>query len=180
MGRPISVSVVPAGPGMDIWLTCGFLGRCSEVSRDFQVAWGGRNTLCLQVLIIVGFGTLVGETWPWTLLSSRETAAEPFLDTLTSLELACWYCSAAFARQLPTWRLPAPWQWWRQKEISTAKKKPTSFWFIQVMFLGVRIHFVGRLRTPEGPQHFPEPKRLCPGPDFSIHASEEGVRLGIG
>ena len=36
-GRPISVSAVPFGPGIDIWRSCRFIGALDEVS--LHVAW---------------------------------------------------------------------------------------------------------------------------------------------
>ena len=63
-GRPISVSAVPFGPGIDIWRSCRFIGA---MMRSLCLLPGGlgRFVRCLLVLIIVGF-----ELWSWT--SPRE------------------------------------------------------------------------------------------------------------
>ena len=58
-GRPISVSAVPVGPGIDIWRSCRFIGA---MMRSLCLLPGGLGGLylALLVLIIADFGMLVG------------------------------------------------------------------------------------------------------------------------
>ena len=60
-GRPISVSAVPFGPGIDIWRSCRFIGA---LMRSLCLLPGGLEGLylALLVLIIVGFVILVGKS----------------------------------------------------------------------------------------------------------------------
>ena len=61
-GRPISVSAVPFGPGIDIWRSCRFIGA---MMRSLCLLPGGLlGGLCLAplVLIIAGFVILVGRS----------------------------------------------------------------------------------------------------------------------
>ena len=44
-GRPISVSAVPFGPGIDIWRSCRFIGASNEVS--LLAAWRTGETCSL-------------------------------------------------------------------------------------------------------------------------------------
>ena len=55
-GRPISVSAVPFGPGIDNWRSCRFIGALSVCCLVVLVGL----YLALLVLIIVGFVILVG------------------------------------------------------------------------------------------------------------------------
>ena len=66
-GRPISVSVVPFGPGIDIWPSCRFIGA---MMRSLCLLLGGLGRLCLAplVLIIAGFVILVGKSVVMVLL----------------------------------------------------------------------------------------------------------------
>ena len=59
-GRPISVSAVPFGPGIDIWRSCRFIG--AMMRSLFASCLVGLVGLCLAllVLIIAGFVILVG------------------------------------------------------------------------------------------------------------------------
>ena len=59
VGRPISVSAVPFGPGIDIWRSCRFFGA---IFRALCLLPGGLGRFLPGVLglIIVAFGTLVG------------------------------------------------------------------------------------------------------------------------
>ena len=60
VGRPISVSAVPFGPGIDIWRSCRFF---RAIFRALSLLPGGNwRSIFLGVLglIIVAFGTLVG------------------------------------------------------------------------------------------------------------------------
>ena len=61
-GRPISVSAVPFGPGIDIWRSCRFIGAMMRSLCSF--AWWGLVGLCpaLLVLIIAGFVILGGKS----------------------------------------------------------------------------------------------------------------------
>ena len=58
-GRPISVSAVPIGPGIDIWRSCRFIGA---LMRSLCLLPGGlgRFVPALLVLIIVAF-VILGE-----------------------------------------------------------------------------------------------------------------------
>ena len=58
-GRPISVLIVPFGPGIDIWRSCRFIGA---VMRSLCLLPGGLGGFCpaLLVLITVGFVILGG------------------------------------------------------------------------------------------------------------------------
>ena len=61
-GRPISVSAVPFGPGIDIWRSCRFIGALNEVSLlAARWIWVGL-CLALLVLIIAGCGILDGRS----------------------------------------------------------------------------------------------------------------------
>ena len=59
VGRPISVSAVPFGPGIDIWRSCRFF---RAIFRALSLLPGGLGRFLpgVLVLIIVAFGTLVG------------------------------------------------------------------------------------------------------------------------
>ena len=59
-GRPISVSAVPFGPGIDIWRSCRFIGAMMR-SLCLLAWWASIGlSLALLVLITVGFGNLAG------------------------------------------------------------------------------------------------------------------------
>ena len=120
-GRPISVSAVPFGPGIDILRSCRFivalmrslcllpggLGRFVACSIDANHCWLrhiGREKC--------GHGLTSGP---------RESASEPFFNELLGLfqyppgsgrallagTLPLLYCATRFACKSPTWRLPA-------------------------------------------------------------------------
>ena len=119
-GRPISVSAVPFGPGIDIWRSCRFVGA---VMRSLCMLPGG-----LGRFVPCSFGAShcrlrhVGwercshglTSWP------RESASEPLFDQLLLFfrypprssgallagTLPLRYCSTRFARRTLTWRLP--------------------------------------------------------------------------
>ena len=117
----MSVSVVPFGPGIDIWRSCRFIGAYDEVSLSCcQVGWVG---LCLAqlVLIIAVCGILVGKSvvmgllldhvrvllcifWMsfWLFLGTLLVLGVLYLLVLFPLR----YCSTRFARMTPSWRLP--------------------------------------------------------------------------
>ena len=112
----LSVSAVPVGPGMEDWQTCWLLGSMlrARVGLSCRV---GRFMPCVMVAHIVGFRTS-GVTKEVVDPPSRprETAAERFFDELLRLfgyadksaaglldgTLKFRYCTAAFARMLPT------------------------------------------------------------------------------
>ena len=60
VGRPISVSAVPVGPGIDIGRSCRFHWKSMIRSPCFATwrSWTPRLCLAPTVLIIVGFGTI--------------------------------------------------------------------------------------------------------------------------
>ena len=120
-GRPISVSAVPFGPGIDIWRSCRFYWCSYAVSllatwerlRRFVTCSIGANHCRLRH---IGW-----EKCGHGLTSRpRESASEPFLNellvlfqyppgsgrTLLAGTLPLWYCAARFACRTPTWRLP--------------------------------------------------------------------------
>ena len=65
-GRPIPVSAVPFGPGIDIWRSCRFIGA---MMKSLCMLPGGLGRFVPPlVLIIVGFFILVGKTVVMVLL----------------------------------------------------------------------------------------------------------------
>ena len=121
-GRPISVSAVPFGPGIDTWRSCRFIGAM-------------RTSLCLLpgglgrfVPCSIGANHCMLRHIGWEKcghgLTSRprESASVPFLNELLGLfrypagsgrallagTLHLRYCAARFARLTPSWRLPVP------------------------------------------------------------------------
>ena len=120
-GRPISVSAVPFGPGIDIWRSCRFIGA---LMRSLCLLPGG-----LQRFVPCSIGAnhcrlrhIGWEKCGHGLTSRpRESASELFLNELLGLfryppksgrallngTLPLWYCVARFAYSTPTWRLPA-------------------------------------------------------------------------
>ena len=120
-GRPISVSDVPFGPGIDIWRSCQFVGALMR-SLCTLPGGSGRLFLVLLVLITVGSGILVGNGVATGLPRPRESASGAFLKELLQLfrspprsalallagTLPLRYCAVRFASRVPTWRLPVP------------------------------------------------------------------------
>ena len=119
-GRPISVSAVPFGPGIDIWRSCRFIGA---LMRSLCLLPGGlgRFVPCSIGANHCRLRHLGWEKCGHGLTSrSRESASELFLDELLGLSryppgsgralltgtlpLRC--CAARFACRTPTWRLP--------------------------------------------------------------------------
>ena len=118
--RPISVSAVPFGPGIDIWRSCRFIGA---LKRSLCLLPGG---LARFVPCFIGAGQCRLRHIGWEQcghgLTSRprESASAPFLDEL--LFLFCYpvgsgrallagtlplrYCFDRFACRTPAWRLP--------------------------------------------------------------------------
>ena len=122
LGRPISVSAVPFGPGIDIWRSCRFIGAmmrslCSlpgGLGRFLPCSFGANH----RRLRHVGW-----ERCGHGLTSRpRETASERFLNELLGLfrylpgsgralfagTLPLRYCAARVACKTPTWRFPVP------------------------------------------------------------------------
>ena len=121
-GRPISVSAVPFGPGIDIWRSCRFIGA---VMRSLCMLPGG-----LGRFVPCSFGAnhcrLRHVGWERCShgLTSRpgESASGPFLDQLLLLfqypprssgallagTLPFRYCSTKFACRVLFWALPVP------------------------------------------------------------------------
>ena len=120
VGRPISVSAVPFGPGIDIWRSCRFF---RAIFRALSLLPGG-----LERYIPVGIGANHSRLRHigWDKCSHgltsrpRETSSVWFLDELLLLfgypsasgagllagTLPLKYYSESFARRVPTWRLP--------------------------------------------------------------------------
>ena len=102
-GRPISVSAVPFGPGIDIWRSCRFHWGCDEVSYFFQVVLVG---LCLAQLVAnhCRLRHIGWERCGHGLTSrARESASEPFLNELLGL---FGYYPSGSARALLAGTLP--------------------------------------------------------------------------
>ena len=119
-GRPISVSAVPFGPGIDIWRSCRFIGA---LMRSLCLLPGGLGRF-LPCSVGANHCRLrhIGEKCGHGLTSRpRESASEGFLNELLILfgylsgsaaallsgELPHRYCSGKFACRLPTWGLPS-------------------------------------------------------------------------
>ena len=121
-GRPISVSAVPFGPGIDIWRSCRFIGA---MMRSLCLLPGGlgRFVPCSIGANHCRLRHLGWERCCHGLTSRpRESASAPFLDQLLSLfhypagssaalldgTLPLRYCSFKFAAKIPFWVLPVP------------------------------------------------------------------------
>ena len=120
-GRPISVSAVPFGPGIDIWRSCRSIGA---LMRSLCFLPGGLRRF---VPCSIGANHCRLRSTGWEKcghgLTSRprESASVPFLDELLFLfrypvgsgrallagTLLLRYCFDRFACRSPTWRLPA-------------------------------------------------------------------------
>ena len=120
-GRPISVSAVPFGPGVDIWRSCRFIGA---LMRSLCLLPGGlrRFVPCSVGANHCRLRHIGWEKCGHGLTSRpRESASEFFLDeplrlfrypsksgrALLNGTLPLRYCAARFAYSTPTWRLPA-------------------------------------------------------------------------
>ena len=119
-GRPISVSAVPFGPGIDIWRSCRFIGA---LMRSLCLLPGGLGSF---VACSIGANNCRLRHIGWEKCSHgltsrpRESASLHFLDELLALfrypsgsgrallagTLPLRYCSARFACLTPSWRLP--------------------------------------------------------------------------
>ena len=120
VGRPISVSAVPFGPGIDIWRSCRFLGA---IFRALRLLPGGLGRF-LPGGIGANHGRLRHIGWEkcshGLTSRTRETSSVWFLDELLVLfgypaasgtdllarSLPLRYFSESFARRIPTWSLP--------------------------------------------------------------------------
>ena len=120
-GRSISVSVVPFGPGTDIWRSCRFL---ASLMRSLCLLPGGlgRFVPCSIGAIHCRLRHIGWEKCGHGLTSRpRESASVHFLDELLALfrypagsghallagTLPLRYCTTRFACMMPTRRLPA-------------------------------------------------------------------------
>ena len=121
-GRPISVSAVLFGPGIDIWSSCRFV-RALMRSLCLLPGGLGRFVTCSIGANHCRLRHIGWEKCGHGLTSRpRESASVPFLDELLGLfryppksgralvggTLPLQYCAARFAYSTPTWRLPAP------------------------------------------------------------------------
>ena len=121
-GRPISVSAVPFGPGIDIWRSCRFIGA---MMRSLSMLPGGLGGF---VPCSIGAKHCRIRHVGWEGCSHgltsrlRESASGTFLDQLLLLfqyppgssrallagTLPLRYCSTRFVRKVPFWTLPVP------------------------------------------------------------------------
>ena len=121
-GRPISVSAVPFGLGIDIWRSCRFIGA---MMRSLCLLPGGLGWF---VPCSIGANHCRLRPIGWEKCGHgvtsrpRESASVPFLDELLGLfryhtgsgrallagTLPLRYSAARFACLTPTWRLPVP------------------------------------------------------------------------
>ena len=119
-GRPISVSAVPIGPGIDIWRSCRFIGA---LMRSLCLLPGGLRRF---VPCSIGANHCRLRHIGWEKCGHgrtsrpRESASELFLNELLGLfrypprsgrallngTLPLRYCAARFAYSTPTWQLP--------------------------------------------------------------------------
>ena len=123
-GRPISVSAVPFGPGIDIWRSCRFIGA---MMRSLCLLPGGlgRFVPCSVGANYCRLRHIGWEKCSHGLTSRpRESASEPFLNELLRLfdyppgsarallagTVPLRYCAARFAGRARTWRLLVPGQ----------------------------------------------------------------------
>ena len=121
-GRPISVSAVPFGPGIDIWRSCRFIGAWV---RSLCLLPGGLRRF---VPCSIGANHCRLRHFGWERCGHgftsgpRESSSVPFLNELLRLfgypsgsvgalldgTLPSRYCTTRFASRIPTWRLPVP------------------------------------------------------------------------
>ena len=121
-GRPISVSAVPFGPGIDIWRSCRFIGALMS-SLCLLPGGLGRFVTCSIGANHCRLRHIGWEKCGHGLASRpRESASLHFLDELLALfrypagsgralfagTLPLRYCAARFACLTPSWRLPVP------------------------------------------------------------------------
>ena len=119
-GRPISVSAVPFGPGIDMWRSCRFIGA---LMRPLCLLPGGLGR-CVPCFIGANHCRLRHIGWEkcgrGLTSRPRESASELFLDEFLGLfrypsksgqallngTLPLRYCASRFAESTPNWRLP--------------------------------------------------------------------------
>ena len=119
-GRPISVSAVPFGPGIDIWRSCRFIGA---LVRSLCLLPGGLRRF-VPCSIGANHCRLRHVGWEkcghGLTFRPRESASELFLNEFLELfryplgsgrallagTLPLRYCAARLACRTPTWRLP--------------------------------------------------------------------------
>ena len=121
-GRPISVSAVPFGPGIDIWRSCRYIGGLMR-SLCMLPDGLGRFVPCSIGADHCGLRHIGWERCSHGLTSRpRESASEVFMDQLLQLfqyppmssgallagTLPLRYCSTRFARKVPFWTLTVP------------------------------------------------------------------------
>ena len=122
-GRPISVSAVPFGPGVDIWRSCRFIGA---MMRSLCMLPGGLGRF-VPCSIGANHCQLRHLGWErcshWLTSRPHESASGPFLDQLLLLfhypprssgallagSLPLQYCSARFASRTPFWGFARSW-----------------------------------------------------------------------
>ena len=118
--RPISVSVVPPGPGIDMWRSCSFLGSFVAGIR-FLCLEGWEGSFHVVPIAVAVSGTLGWEKGGLGLtFRLRETSSVRFLDGLLLFRypgsgvaflagiLPLRFCNAGFAARTPSWKLPSP------------------------------------------------------------------------
>ena len=100
-GRPISVSAVPFGPGIDIWRSCRFIGALMRSLCSLSGGLGGfvpcaigANNCRLRVGSPPGHGRVLFRFPP------------RFCPALLAGTLPLKYCAVRFASRVPTWRSP--------------------------------------------------------------------------
>ena len=122
-GRPISVSAVPFGPGIDTWRSCRFIGAMMR-SLCFLPGGLGRFVPCAIGANHCTLRHLGWERCSHGLTSRpRESASAPFFapaficsfhypsrssGALLAGTLPLRYCSSKFAAKTPFWVLPVP------------------------------------------------------------------------
>ena len=101
-GRPLSVSAVPFGPGIDIWRSCRFIGA---VMRSLCLLPGGlgRFLPCSIGANHCRFRHIGWEKCGHGLTSRPRESAGLLVRCL--LVHFSWYCAARLAGKTPTWRL---------------------------------------------------------------------------
>ena len=118
--RLISVSVVPPGPGIDMWRSCSFLGSIVAGIR-FLCLEGWEGSFHVLAIAVAVSDTLESEKGGLGLtFRPRETSSVRFLDGLLLFRypgsgvaflagiLPLRFCNAWFAAGTPSWKLPSP------------------------------------------------------------------------
>ena len=102
-GRPISVSAVPFGPGIDIWRSCRFIGALTR-SLCLLPGGPGRFVPCsIWCQLLPASAYWVGKVRPWAYLSATGMCfggffwmnfCTPFGILLGLPYVTCWYSAA--------------------------------------------------------------------------------------